>query len=425
MQQGSNAGAGVNGATGTGSGLYLQPAQNLTDEQILGLEPVGASSDGSVVAQVVPDDVGRGDLRVSPEATAGAAPEQRLGSPDEQRREDPSYSNDSQRELRAQGTSDAVEPAWLKELDAHPEAAAEARRWRQAAQDAATLDADYFSADPGARAGLAARLHESDPAAFRSMLADAARVLAERDPQGLAELARQLGAAEPQLARGAAKSVAQAARNPLGSLATDRREDPSYSNAQMTGNDVVAQVFPSRTGRDGGPEAVSASAAAFPAGAYRQFAAAMNDDVERQVRDSIDRTLASTLPDGIADGARRRIGDDIFRDLNSALSADRELSATINDLLRGWRFDAATRRQVAGLLAGRARTALPEVARRVVSEWTSSVLASDRAKNARIESAAARRDVTGGRLPEPVASSALRPRQVDYTRTSDEQILEM
>jgi hypothetical protein len=61
----------------------------------------------------------------------------------------------------------------------------------------------------------------------------------------------------------------------------------------------------------------------------------------------------------------------------------------------------------------------------VVAEWTSSVLASDRAKMARIDSAAARRDITGGRLPEPVASSALRPQDVDYRRLSDEQILEM
>jgi len=35
------------------------------------------------------------------------------------------------------------------------------------------------------------------------------------------------------------------------------------------------------------------------------------------------------------------------------------------------------------------------------------------------------RMTSGGRLPEPVASSALLPRQVDYARTSDEQILEM
>jgi hypothetical protein len=178
-----------------------------------------------------------------------------------------------------------------------------------------------------------------------------------------------------------------------------------------------------------------AGATAFPADAYRAFEAAANDDVARQVRDSIDRTLAATLPDGIADGARRRIGEDIFRDLNATLAVDRELSAQIGQMLRGssaessaqagWRFDAPTRRQVAALLVGRARTALPEVARRVVSERISSVLASDRAKQVRIESAVSRRDITGGRLPERVASSALRPRMVDYARTTDEQILEM
>src|SRR5262249_32658280 len=140
--------------------------------------------------------------------------------------------------------------------------------------------------------------------------------------------------------------------------------------------------------------------------------------------------LTATLPDGVADGARRRIGEDIFRDLSSTLSGDRELSAQIGQMLRGspqsgWRFDAAARQPLAGLLAGRARKALPEVARRVVSEWTSSVLASDRARQTRIASAVARRDITGGRLPEQVASSALRPRSVDYARTSDEQILEM
>ena len=393
MQQGSSGNAGTAGASATAT---------LTDEQILGLDSAGALSDDSAVAQVVPDGLGRGDLRFSPEHTAGTTQEQSPGSPrpGAQAGEDPSYSNNQQRQPRA--VADAAEPEWLKSLDAQPEAAAEARRWRQAAQDTAALDADYFSADPGARAGLAARLHESDPAAFRAMLADAARLLAERDPQGLAELARQLGAAEPIAPGSAAKSVAQAARS-------------------VNPASAVAQAGPVQPGR---PEAVS-GASTFPADAYRAFEAATNDDVARQVRDSIDRTLTATLPEGIADGARRRIGDDIFRDLNATLSADRALSGQINDLLRGWRFDPATRQQLAGLLTGRARTVLPEVARRVVSEWTSSVLASDRAKNARIESAASRRDITGGRLPEPVASSALRPRPVDYARTSDEQILEM
>jgi hypothetical protein len=365
MQQGSNGAA--DGGTAT-----------LTDEQILGLEPMGTATGNDAVPPAAS----------SRETTHGDAAES-LGSPDEQRREKPTYNRGESRDATASGND---EPAWLRALDAQPEAAAEARRWRQAALDTAALDADYFSAEPGTRAALAARLHADDPLAFRSMLADAARVLAERDPQGLAELARQLGVTEQAASASPAKSLARAARSASA-------EPPAP-----------------------GPES---PAGAFPVEAYRAFEASTNDDVARQVRDSIDRTLAATLPDGIADGARRRIGEDIFRDLNAALSTDRELAAQISDALRGWRFDSATQRQVAGLLAGRARTALPEVARRVVSEWTSSVLASDRARQSRIASAATRRDITGGRLPEPVASSTLRPRNLDYTRTSDEQILEM
>ena len=381
MQQGSSA-TGTAGASAT---------TTLTDEQILGLEP-GPASDGPAVAQgAAPALAGAGPEDFlsdsQPETASGLPPPQTGGG--------------APRATSQDATPGAAEPEWLKALDAQPQAAAEARRWREAAREVASLDADYFSAEPGARAGLAARLHDSDPAAFRAMLADAARLLAERDPQGLAELARQLGAAEPAAASGAAKSVAQAARS-----------------AQSA--PVVAQGAPAE------PEALRPSdGAAFPADAYRQFASATNEAVEQQMRESIDRTLGAALPDGIASGARRRIGDDIFREVHTALSADRELSLKISELVRGWQFDAGTRQQISALLAGRARAVLPEVARRVVSEWTSAVLASDRAKNARIESAASRRDITGGRLPEPVASSALLPRRVDYARTSDEQIMEM
>jgi hypothetical protein len=401
MQQGSNS-SGANTAT-------------LTDEQILGLEPVGKA--GSPVGPIQGSDEFAGsvagDEELLSQSVAQRDSEQVSGPRNEQSasglRNDGNANNN--------GAADTAEPAWLKSLEAQPEAAAEARRWRQSAMDAAALDADYYSAAPGARSALAARLHSDDPATFRAMVGEAARVLAERDPQGLAELARQLGATNST-----AKSLAGAARKGLAPPATGRREDPSYNAEQR---DDAGYGNPA--GREAAPESVPTAIAtnSFPVEAYRAFEAATNDDVARGLRDSIDRTLSATLPDGVADGARRRIAEDIFHDLNTTLSSDRDLSGKISELLRGWRFNDATRQQLSGLLTGRARKALPEVARRVVSEWTSSVLASDRAKQSRINSAVSRRDITGGRLPEPVASSALLPRQVDYARTSDEQILEL
>jgi hypothetical protein len=280
----------------------------------------------------------------------------------------------------------------MKTLEAQPEAAAEARQWRAAAQDVAAIDAAYFSADAGVRTGLASRLYDSDPGAFRAMLAESARVLASRDPQALTQLAQQLGAAEPAAPAAAPKSVANALRD-------SRPVEASTEAARPEG--------------------------AFPAEAYRAFESGANAEVARRMGDAIDRALRGTLPEGVTDGARRRIGDDISREIQASLASDRELTQQVSDVLRGWRFDSASQQRVVGLLSSRARAVLPEVARRVVAEWTSSVLASDRARTARVDAAASRRDMTGGRLPEPVAAGALHPRDIDYGRTSDDQILSM
>jgi hypothetical protein len=294
------------------------------------------------------------------------------------------------------GNNPQGEPAWLKQLETQPAAAAEARQWREAAKDVATLDAAYFSGDAGARSGLAARLYQNDPAAFREMLAESARMLASRDPQALAELARQLGVSDAQVPGTLTKSLGQAARSVEPGVATQN------------------QVSPDNLGT-----------AAFPAEAYRAFESATNEDVARSTREAIERTLGSTLPEGIGEGARRRIADDIFQELHATLSADRELSRQVGDILRGWHFDGATKQQIVSLISSRARAAMPEVSRRVVAEWTSSVLASDRARAARVDAAASRRDITGGRLPAAVPANALTPRRVDYSRMSDEQILDL
>jgi hypothetical protein len=300
----------------------------------------------------------------------------------------------AQGELLARETQG--EPAWLKQLDPQPAAAAEARQWREAAQNVAALDAAYFSSDASARSGLAARLYESDPAAFREMLAASARMLSERDPQALTELARRLGVSETQTTNAPAKSLAQAARS-------------------LEANAAAQNQAPANNG----------SADAFPAEAYRAFETAANEDVARATREAIGRTLSSTLPEEIGEGARRRIGNDIFQELHATLSGDRELGRQVGEILRGWNFDGATRQQVVSLITSRARAAMPEVARRVIAEWTSSVLASDRTRAARVDAAAARRDVTGGSLPATIPASALLPRKIDYSKMTDEQILDL
>jgi hypothetical protein len=384
MEQGSSA-----------SALAARTA-GMTDEQILDLDLETLQNGGGVGAQRTPaSSAGApGDFGDDWEAVETSFSSQGAVTSSQNQLTVPEKTG-----ANAQGEPSVAgqgEPAWLKQLETQPAAAAEARQWREASKDVAALDAAYFSGDTGARSGLAARLYESDPAAFREMLAESARMLASRDPQALAELARQLGVSEAQPPNAAAKSLAQAARLPEHDTATQN------------------QIAPDNRGT-----------AAFPAEAYRAFESATNEDVARGTREAIERTLGSTLPEGIGDGARRRIGDDIFQELHATLSNDRELSRQVGDILRGWHFDGATKQQIVSLISTRARAAMPEVTRRVVAEWTSSVLASDRARTARVDAAASRRDITGGRLPSTVPASSLRPRNVDYSRMSDEQILDL
>jgi|SRR5690348_12540007 hypothetical protein len=397
---------------GSGAGALVARTAGMTDEQILDLDLEQISAATAPQSSAAQDDVAILDAT---SLTAGPLDglSERAKAPDvhDFRAENaPSPgaltalqkppSTQTAPPRQAQGEPFATiaqgEPAWLKQLEAQPAAAAEAREWREAAQNVAALDAAYFSGDVDARSGLAARLYESDPAAFREMLAESTRLLASRDPQALAELARQLGASDPQAANAPAKSLTQAARR---------------SEATAAGQNQIA--------------ATNRGDASFPAEAYRAFESAANDDVARSTREAIDRTLGSTLPEGIGDGARRRIGDDIFRELHATLSADRELGRQVGEILRGWNFDGATRQQIVSLISSRARAAMPEVARRVVGEWTSSVLASDRARASRLDTAASRRDISGGRLPATVPANALLPKKIDYSRMSDEQILDL
>jgi hypothetical protein len=442
MQQGNGSAGSDRVATAT-----------LTDEQILDMELVPENESGDAgdeitraaggahasrdtaraARRVAADAVGEWARRMIDGKTGGAAERGAVTATADAAEEalrdvtDSSARSDSSTDAELEGPASG-EPAWLAALDAQPAAAAEARRWQAAAKDVAALDAAYFSADSGARAGLAERLYASDPAAFREMLAASARTLAARDPEGLADLARQLGAPAAEARQAGGKSVSQVARPVNGGV--NRTHSSIEARAGATANGAENRAS-HNSGRDERRDAATDSTTAagthgaFPAEAYRAFEAATNDDVARKMHEAIDRSLTSALPEGFAAGARRRIGDDIFREVHAALSGDRELSRRVGDTLRDWRFDANARQQVVALVAGRARAVLPEVARRVVAEWTSSVLASDRAKTARIDAAASRRDITGGRLPEPVAGNLPRSRDLDYRRLSDEEILGM
>ena len=320
--------------------------------------------------------------------------------------------------------------------EAFPGGAREARQLREAARAVEQIDAAIYSGDARARSQLVAELARTNPAAFRQLFAEAARLLSEGQGMGPSADDRRgathderrdssVGPVAPDLPqndnlrRGAARPQNDGSRgnSPNG----PGSEDPGYSNEQRGTEESRGD-----RGQSTNHES-QVTTHAFDASAYAAFERGTNDAVARDVRSAISSTLERVLPEGIAEGAARRIGDDIFSEIHRTLAADQALSAQIGEVLRGWQFGAVEQQRVASLLAARAKQALPGVARRVIGEWTSSVLGAVRSKAARQSAAASRIDIGTSASGSSTGASAGRgdSREIDYRSMSDEDILSL
>ena len=165
------------------------------------------------------------------------------------------------------------------------------------------------------------------------------------------------------------------------------------------------------------------ASAAFNPAVYAQFEQSTNDAVVSDVTRSIERALDRALPNGIADGARKRIAGDTLAEVHTALRGDRQLASQVSGALKNSQFDSATRDAITRLIVSRARGVVPEAARRVIGEWTGSVLASHRERTAKQQTSSSRVDLIGGALPQAVPQRAVKSTDINYRATSDEDIL--
>jgi hypothetical protein len=408
--------SGANGA-GAGAGAYL------TDEEILGIDPPSpkgghggqgldhagntsarnAGSEAPSVGARHPTPLQTTPQGETPGAAAQVMPEWMLAAAG-----DPKHGAEAQKlwqehqAFRASFSS-PDEARAIKEL--FPGGAQEAQTLRQAAQAIDQLDAAIYSGDSRAQSEVVAELARANPAAFRQLFAEAAKVLAG------------MGQAQPVNNQNPTLRETSEGWRTQQSLVTSRDASTVNDPSPVTGHE-------SRVTNHG-----------FDPAAYAAFERSTNDTVARDVRVAVGDTLARVLPEGIAEGAARRIGDDIFNEIHRTLASDRSLSEQVGEILRGssrefsangWRFGTAEQQRVASLLASRAKQLVPVVARRVIGEWTSSVLGASRSKAARQASAAARVDIAApsGTL-DSMPLRAMSPREVDYASMSDDEILGM
>jgi hypothetical protein len=401
-------------------------AAPLSDEAILGIEADSASAASGYDSQSAGDAI---EAEFASRDTAPGAENReteerpRNDSREEKRaedsRDDDRRDDDNARDAEQRSDDNAAQRAAKQESESKAKRDANAER-ALPITSLAEFDAGFYSGDAASRTALAQSLFSSDPAAFRAMFDEAARLLGATGGRAL----RDANSREPD-SHGPTRTLVQDARQSNSPAGNANSENESGAAIRA---DRDAQIVAANAADAANSQGTSAAQGSFPAESYRAFENSTNEAVARDVRGAITRTLEQVLPEGVAAGAAKRIGEDIFGEVGKLLAADAQLSAQVGESLRGWRFGAAEQQQVASLLSGRARQILPSVARRVIGEWTNSVLSTARTRATRSEAAARRVDVgaaASGDAAGRGAARALRPREIDYARTSDDDIFAM
>lgn len=306
-------------------------------------------------------------------------------------------------------TEPATAPEHLREIiDANPElrrawddansyretigTPEEAREAKVLLADLNHLDALFFSRHPEDHAELARQVANLDSQAFKSL----ANAMAVQAAHGFRTTGVSPALSDPPV--GAQHAVPTAAP----------------SNAHQEHSQVTQNAVAPQTNRTTGPTA-----------AQTEFFHSTNAATVESVIDAIESQVERLLPEGISKSARSRVVGEIYRELDTTLRANRQLSQQKRDAFRSDYLDTEHQRAIVSLVTGRARQALPAVAKRVMNEWTSTLVAANQDRRARQRSAERRVDIAGSSGSGNDGHRTMTPRDLDYKRLSDADILNM
>jgi hypothetical protein len=196
-----------------------------------------------------------------------------------------------------------------------------------------------------------------------------------------------------------ARSIAALDRAAFASLAKAIGEQASRQGNAEQGRDGAPPAAPRRE-----QEGTSASGLS-PAQA--EFFQAANAAAVQGVMDAIETQVERLLPEGASKNARNRVVGEIYRELDATLGANRQLAQQVRDVFRSGALDANHQRAIVSLITGRARQALPGVAKRVMNEWTSTIVAANQDRRARQH--AAERAKAGARWGHAISTTPACP----------------
>ncbi len=348
----------------------LQHSQrNASDDEILGL----IAGDGADVGAdgLSGDERDARSERAFESDDAGAESSEQRGRRDAVDSERGSEGADTEKLRAAFEANPELRQAWedaksYRESFATPE---EARNATALLADLNRMDALFYSRRPEDHAELARSIAELDPGAFASLA------------KAIGEQAARQGSAEKR--------------------------------------DMAAPAAPAAS-----RQAHEGKSASGISPAQAEFFQAANAAAVQGVMDAIETQVERLLPEGASKSARNRVMGEIYRELDTTLGANRQLSQQVRDAFRSGALDANHQRAIVSLITGRARQALPGVAKRVMNEWTSTIVAANQDRRTRQHAAERRVDIAGsGGGGE--GRRSMGPRDIDYARMSDGDILNL
>lgn len=242
-------------------------------------------------------------------------------------------------------------------------------------------------------------------------------------PEDHAELARAVAALDPSSFDSLAKAMAQlvSARQAGDAAGTPSLgQDKQHSAVPSPNTERVAAADGRKTDQSASPADGRELSAA-----QTQFFHGANAAAVEEVLQAIESQVEKILPEEISKSARNRVVGEIYRELDTTLRSNRQLAQQMRDAFRSGSLDAEHQKAIVSLVTGRARQALPAVAKRVLNEWTSTIVAANQDRRARQRTAERRVDILGS---GGVGNEGRRPtsaRDIDYARMSDSDILNL
>lgn len=432
---GSGGGAPAGGAGGGAPAAPAAPAAPQTDEQILGIDPVGAApaeeqapvqqteqekAAAAAAAQKTPEQQAADAARATEEAKAIPQKWQDLA------KTDPEF-----RTLVVTAKANAEKLATMEPKFNELQTAV-------AAVDRA--DQAYLSGDPAAIQSELRTFIAEKPEAIEPMLEAGLNLLKETNPQGYEQRLTKL--TQETLRGWQFDKAFQVFRNAL------NRGDEGMPTIK-----AQVEALLKFADENGFPTTEAAQVAQRAQELDQREASARQADernynestraFSNTVKDEIAKTLKSEIKAGVdkfleksafPDGAKTRIAADVLTELNAMLAANKDMLDQVGKaiwpngskdaqgkIIRG-AFNDANRAMAIKLPVDYAKSVLNDALKKVVEQYTKDFVASTDAAGKRADAAASKTEVSGG-APAPRGNRPLTKKDVDYSKMSDEQIL--